>query len=349
MQEEILVKVFVLSVFSLGNFDGAKEYCFQWTMNHLKQKLEHFGEKGVSSQPFQIKGDSADDTVSLKLTMSLQDRQDSSSLYPTLEKLFSTCHQDVTIWWRFQCVTSVILDSGVHKWTIPKSACSSKCNPDNVDMDVNSINYDRPISAILNMEVLWPEEERDATPKDQEVTPLFKEFEVLLGDGKYSDMKLVCQDREFSCHKVVLAARSPVFDAMFSSGNSLEVQEGKVNMTDMDPDKLEVFLKYLYTGKFSEDMKRCAKALFVAADKFHVESLKLAAGKALTDNVNSENAIDMLLLADMYNVNMLKKKTMKVIIGNYDIISKQQQWNDFKQAHSDIVNLIEISVENFGI
>ncbi len=319
---------------------------FTWTISHLRQKLEHFGEQGIFSQPFQIKGDSAEDIVSMKLSVSLRDKEGSLFLCPSLEKLLSTCQQDVTIWWRFTCL---IFESGVKKWTIPPLDCPSKCSQEvSINVPVGLLDHGKLSGVKLTMDVLWPEKKRDSAPRDQDVTPLFKEFEVMLAEGKFSDMNLVCQDREFKCHKVVLAARSPVFDTMLSNENHLEVQEGKVKITDMDHDKLEVFLKYLYCGKFSDDMKLHAKDLFVAADKYQVEDLKLAAIEALADNVNSGNAIDMLILADLYNVNMLKKKAMRVIIANYKTVSKQQQWQDFKKENIDFVNLIEISVENFS-
>ena len=42
---------------------------------------------------------------------------------------------------------------------------------------------------------------------------------------KYSDILLVCDDREFKCHKFMLAKKSDVFDAMFSH-NFAETHSG---------------------------------------------------------------------------------------------------------------------------
>ena len=49
---------------------------------------------------------------------------------------------------------------------------------------------------------------------------------------KYTDMTLVCDEREFSCHKFMLAKKSDVFDAMFSH-DFKESATGRVIIKDL--------------------------------------------------------------------------------------------------------------------
>ncbi len=343
------------------DFEGSKEFSFKWSLNNLRKKLEI--RETIACKPFQIKGDDEGDVLGLKLsfipspyTSSLMDFR------PSLEILFSTFNQDLTIFWTVAFDRDVGNELYVNlpfrgefkmkKWTIKAPTSSSKKSStcSNHVIPVHQLTTAKENVIILEMEVQWSNGKRSDMSLRHNEAESFNQINSMLEERKYTDFKLVCGDRQFSCHKVVLAARSPVFDAMLSNENHLEVQKGKVNITDMDHDKLEVFLKYLYTGNFSDHMKQHAKELLVAADKYQVEGLKLAAEEALADNIISENAIDMLLFAnDMPNANVLKKKAMKVIIANYDTISKQQQWQDFKKENIDFVNLIEISVESFSI
>lgn len=70
----------------------------------------------------------------------------------------------------------------------------------------------------------------------------------------------------FPAHKAVLAAQSPVFEAMFSHKDSKETQEGRVELIDISGEAVQQMLQYLYTGKVDQ-VDKYALELFVAADK----------------------------------------------------------------------------------
>ena len=84
--------------------------------------------------------------------------------------------------------------------------------------------------------------------------------------GQFSDVTLVVGEKEFKAHRLILAARSVVFAAMFYHENTKEMQEGKVIITDIDEDVFSELLRFMYTGKVSV-LDFCAVELFVAADK----------------------------------------------------------------------------------
>lgn len=64
----------------------------------------------------------------------------------------------------------------------------------------------------------------------------------------YADVLLVAADGSVhECHKVVLAAQSPVFDRMFQA-EMQEAATGRVVMDDVSPDALDALLHYLYGG-----------------------------------------------------------------------------------------------------
>ena len=88
----------------------------------------------------------------------------------------------------------------------------------------------------------------------------------LLESGKFSDVVFVVGGRDFHVHKVILAAHSPVFAAMFEHEDTKEAKENKVTITDIDADVIEELLGCIYSSKVViKDY--CAVELFVAADK----------------------------------------------------------------------------------
>lgn len=67
-------------------------------------------------------------------------------------------------------------------------------------------------------------------------------------EGQLTDTEFVVGDRIFAAHRAVVAARSPVFAAMF--GTDMKESRGRqVDIEDIDARTFEEFLYFLYTGQ----------------------------------------------------------------------------------------------------
>lgn len=87
----------------------------------------------------------------------------------------------------------------------------------------------------------------------------------LFESQKFSDAILCVGKEEFYVHKAVLAARSPVFAAMFQHEME-EKKQNRVEITDVDPVVLREMLRFIYTGK-SSNLDKMEADLLSAADK----------------------------------------------------------------------------------
>ena len=107
-----------------------------------------------------------------------------------------------------------------------------------------------------------------AKPKQKE-TPeqqiLSENLNSLLVSKEHSDVTLIVGEKQFAAHKAILAARSPVFSAMFSS-ELKECREGRAEITDIDCEVFEHLLKYIYTGEVPP-LDQFGTEVFMAADK----------------------------------------------------------------------------------
>ena len=88
----------------------------------------------------------------------------------------------------------------------------------------------------------------------------------LFMDSKTSDIKIICDDVEFPCHKFMLSLRSEVFQAMFSI-DSQEKQEYMMKISDISSQTMKSFLKFIYTD--SVDLNEITCDLMNAADKYN--------------------------------------------------------------------------------
>jgi len=66
-----------------------------------------------------------------------------------------------------------------------------------------------------------------------------------------ADATLIVGGHEIKAHKAILAARSPVFFAMFEHESTREAQDGRVVIIDADVESIEQMLKYIYYGDIS--------------------------------------------------------------------------------------------------
>ncbi|KAK4143179.1 uncharacterized protein C8A04DRAFT_12629 [Dichotomopilus funicola] len=88
--------------------------------------------------------------------------------------------------------------------------------------------------------------------EELQTNSLYRALSGLLNSDKFSDMAIHCSGREFPAHRAIVCSQSSFFDKAMTSGFS-EAASGIVNVPEDDPDILERFLQFLYTGTYKED------------------------------------------------------------------------------------------------
>ena len=87
--------------------------------------------------------------------------------------------------------------------------------------------------------------------------------------GIETDIEFVFDDETFRAHRVIVAARSPVLAANFSSGT--ESVTGRLRIDCIDPDVFREFLYFLYTGTLRVSAN--STALLKIAKRYQVQTL----------------------------------------------------------------------------
>ncbi|KAG5452460.1 Protein roadkill [Clonorchis sinensis] len=142
--------------------------------------------------------------------------------------------------------------------------------------------------------------------------------------------------RQFEAHKAILAARSPVFAAMFEHGME-ESRANRVEITDMEPDTLAEVLRYIYTGQVV-GMDKLAHDLLAAADKYQLERLKTMCEEALVESLSVENCCDILGLADMHNADQLKAHTLEFIMLHAHDVCETEGYDQLVRHRPRLLN-----------
>merc|ERR1719221_311121 len=170
---------------------------------------------------------------------------------------------------------------------------------------------------------------KDSIPKimEREIQrELSNDLSELLDSGSFSDFKIVCGGETFACHKNILATRSTYMEAMLNSGMK-EVDEGVMEIKDLDVDDVRAVLKFIYTGRV-KNIKKNSTALLRAADRYELLGLKKLCEKELISSMKTDNVLDRLILADSVQADNLRDAAKKWILKHSAAVLKQKDWKE---------------------
>jgi len=169
-------------------------------------------------------------------------------------------------------------------------------------------------------------------------------FDFAFNDKAFSDVKIVCGDREFDCHRVILSSQSSVFRAMFQH-DMAEAQNRRVEIKELKPAVVHAMLKYVYTGDKTKSEMTTPGEMLVAADMYDLEDLKAHCEEVLIRSMQISNCIDCLVLGDMNNAPKLKRNAMKLVVINLSSVVKSKEW---KEKLISLPVLMSEVMENVG-
>lgn len=185
-----------------------------------------------------------------------------------------------------------------------------------------------------------------------EVPPcdMMEQFGKLLEQKKGADVSFIVGADSFEAHKIVLAARSPVFMAEFY-GRMRESGTRSVTVEDMQPDVFRALLHFIYTDSLPDmdDLDRdeyseMIRHLLVASDRYAMERLKLICQSILSKNLDVETVATTLALADQQNCERLKAACVEFIGASKDVsaLAATQGYSSLKRScPSVLVDLYE--------
>uniref|UniRef100_A0A0E0LSI5 BTB domain-containing protein n=1 Tax=Oryza punctata TaxID=4537 RepID=A0A0E0LSI5_ORYPU len=164
---------------------------------------------------------------------------------------------------------------------------------------------------------------------------LFEEEEAV---GRDVDFRV--GGETFAAHKLVLAARSPVFKAELY-GEMIERGTMCIDIKDMQPSVFRVLLHFIYTDALpdmgdleGDDYVEMVRHLLVAADRYAMDRLKLMCQSILGKYVHVKNVATTLALADQHNCDRLKDVCIEFIssLDEIDAMVRTKGYANLKRS-----------------
>ncbi|XP_071398303.1 speckle-type POZ protein-like, partial [Centroberyx affinis] len=164
---------------------------------------------------------------------------------------------------------------------------------------------------------------------------LAEELGDLWENSRFTDCSLCVAGQKFQAHKAILAARSPVFSAMFEHEME-ESKKNRVEINDVEPDVFKEMMCFIYTGK-APNLDKMADDLLAAADKYALERLKVMCEDALCTSLSVENAAEILILADLHSADQLKTQAVDFINYHAADVMETSGWKSMVASHPHLV------------
>ena len=171
---------------------------------------------------------------------------------------------------------------------------------------------------------------------------LSQDFSRAFEDLDHADFNLEVDGTLIPCHKFILGARSDVFKAMFQHKNVKENLEGKVTLhpgTDVNVAKM--FLKFIYTDALEDTSFAVVSQLLPLAEKYNVKKLSTLCGQNMLSKMAIENVSEIAVLGSLYNVSLLREKSIEFISQYPEKVMKTPGWESLlKQSPEVCTNII---------
>ena len=119
---------------------------------------------------------------------------------------------------------------------------------------------------------------------------------------------------KFPCHRIVLGAQSPVLKRMI-----IAPMKEKTNSTvrlKYKADIVEKFVKYFYKKDIEEEKEENLGCYMELAEQYDIPHMKKQVEELAISKMSVENMVDMLLLADLYSADTLRKAAEGFILSN---------------------------------
>ena len=138
-----------------------------------------------------------------------------------------------------------------------------------------------------------------------------------------TNFSLVFTGTEVFCHKQVLAAASPVFEAMV--GNEyLEAKESKANIVGISEEVGRAFVKFIYTGELEDEvLKEYAVAFLELGDMYDIQELKDLSEGELLIQLDKKNMLEFLSIGDDSNAKRLFEAALSMTKANISWLRSQ--------------------------
>ena len=150
-------------------------------------------------------------------------------------------------------------------------------------------------------------------------------YEKLFLDEATSDVTLKVGEDVIPAHKLILSARVPYYEKLFSAGMK-EAETNQIEVKDVDSKTMKQVIEFIYCGNLPHELQfdslpqsqeqgrekhEAASSILQVAELYGIPALKEACSISLASALSKDNLVDTLLIADIYQLPNLKSACLQ--------------------------------------
>ena len=155
-------------------------------------------------------------------------------------------------------------------------------------------------------------------------------------NNEYTDVTLHSGGVQIQCHRVVLAAASDYFKAMFRCGLQ-DKSSDPVQMT-MEPAIMTSVIDYIYTGEIELTIDN-VKSLVEACDILQLDGLKAACEDFMTSLVDLTNCVKLHRFAASFRLDKVQRKAKGLMVVEFKTVAFTDQFKEM--SCNELVEIIK--------
>ncbi|XP_013910197.1 PREDICTED: kelch repeat and BTB domain-containing protein 12 [Thamnophis sirtalis] len=159
--------------------------------------------------------------------------------------------------------------------------------------------------------------------KQQHSLNLLDQIKYMKDLTEMIDVVLVAEEKKFPCHKLILAAFSPYFKAMFTCG-LMECAQREVVLHDIAAESVSVLLHYMYTSELH--LTNCnVQNVAIAAFFTQMEDVFSQCQTYMMDHIEASNSIGIYYFAKHIGAEELSERARKYLYQHFTEVSQQEE------------------------
>ncbi|XP_057273499.1 kelch repeat and BTB domain-containing protein 12 [Pezoporus wallicus] len=159
--------------------------------------------------------------------------------------------------------------------------------------------------------------------KQRHSLTLLEQVKRMKESAEIIDVVLVAEGEKFPCHKVVLAAFSPYFKAMFTCG-LVECTQREVVLYDISAESVAVLLTYMYSAELHLTNHN-VQTVALAAYFMQMEEVFSPCQKYMMDHMDASNCVGIYYFASHIGAEDLSDQARKYLYQHFAEVSLQEE------------------------
>ncbi|XP_040850850.1 kelch repeat and BTB domain-containing protein 12 [Ochotona curzoniae] len=159
--------------------------------------------------------------------------------------------------------------------------------------------------------------------EQQHSMSLLHKIKSMREQAEMVDVVLIAEAEEFPCHRLVLAAFSPYFKAMFTCG-LLECTQREVVLHDITAESVSVILDYMYSAAL-EINNANVQTVAMAAYFMQMEDVFTVCQKYMMDHMDASNCVGIYYFARQIGAEDLSDRSKKYLYQHFAEVSLHEE------------------------